>query len=100
MSNFITILKKSVVASTKSGVLVTDQFKNITVDMILDRLKQVLIGEKNGGHFIRTALKERGGFYCASRGDSNAESLASLLIIDGDKHVDSNGEEQDGAPNP
>ena len=53
MSNFITILKKSVVASTKSGVLVTDQFKNITVDMILDRLKQVLIGEKNGGHFIR-----------------------------------------------
>ena len=68
--------------------------------MILDRLKQVLIGEKNGGHFIRTALKERGGLYCASRGDSNAESLASLLIIDGDKHVDSNGEEQDGAPNP
>ena len=100
MSYFITSLKKSVVASTRSGVKVTDQFKNILADKIVARFKVVEIGEKDGSHFIRTALKERAGVFCMSRGDSNAESTASLLVIDCDRSIDSNGEELDTAPNP
>lgn len=98
--DFITILKNSVVASTRSDVIITDQFKNISVDTILTRLKEVAIGEKGGSHFLRTALKQQGSVYCASRADSNAESTANLLIIDCDKHINSNGQEQDGAPDP
>lgn len=98
--DFITILKNSVVASTESDVVITDQFKNISVDIILTRLKEAAIGDKEGSHFLRTALKQQGSIYCASRADSNAEDTASLLIIDCDKHLDSNGNEQDGAPDP
>lgn len=100
MSDFITILNKTVIASTKSGVTVTDQFKNITVDKNLARLKCAEIGEKDGSHFLRTALNPSEGIYCMPRSDANAESIASLLIIDCDKHIDAKGEEQDGAPDP
>lgn len=100
MSNFITILRNSVVASTKQRVTVTNQFKNIGVEQILMRLRSVEAGEKDGSHFIRTALKQCSDAYCMSRSDSNAESMATVLIIDCDKHIDNNGEEQDGAPDP
>lgn len=100
MSDFTTILNKTVIASTKSGVTVTEQFKNISVDRILVRLKKAEIGEKDGSHFIRTTLNQSDGAYCLPRSDNNAESMASLLSIDCDKHVDSYGEEQDGAPSP
>lgn len=99
--NFISILKNTIVASTRSCVKVTEQFKNITVDTILARLKMVEVGNKDGSHFIRTSLKQSGSDpYCMARGDGNATSLASMLIIDCDKHIDSNGEEKDGAPDP
>lgn len=99
--NFISILKNTVVASTRTGVKVTQQFKNITVDTILARLKMVEVGNKDGSHFLRTSLKQSGSDpYCMARGDDNATSLASMLIIDCDKRIDSNGEEKDGAPDP
>ena len=100
MSDFITILKNTVVASTNTNVVVTGQFKNITADKLWVRLKQVKTGEKDGSHFIRTALKLDANGHCMPRGDHNAEKMASILIIDCDKRIDSNGEEQDGAPNP
>jgi len=100
MSDFITILENTTIASTRLGVRVTDQFKNITVDQILKRLKTAEFGDKDGSHFIRAALRSQGGLYCAPRADGNTESMARLLVIDCDKHVDSHGEEKDGAPNP
>jgi|GEM_PF-666895 len=100
MTDFITSLMNMVVASTDTGVTTSDQFKNITGDKVLHRLKQVPAGDKDGSHFLRTTLNELDDGRCTSRGDNNSHSLARMLIIDCDKRIDSNAEELDGAPCP
>ena len=100
MSDFITILKNTIVASTNAGIRTTDQFKNISGDELLDKLKQLPNGNKDGSHFMRTSLKILKNGQCTSRSDANAHSLADLLVIDCDKHVNSDGCEIEGSPNP
>lgn len=100
MTDFISILKNTTVASTETGVTVTNQFKNISGDKLLDKLRQAPYGNKEGSHFIRTSLKEIGIGQCMPRNDANTHSMANLLVIDCDKHIDANGCEIDGAPDP
>ncbi|KTD33248.1 hypothetical protein Lnau_2896 [Legionella nautarum] len=100
MTDFISILKNTVVASTETGVTVTNQFKNISGDEFLHKLRQVPDGNKDGSHFIRTSLNEVEMGQCMSRNDANTDSMANLLVIDCDKHIDDNGCEIDGAPDP
>ena len=101
MSNFTAILKDSIVASSESGVIKTDGFINIIGTEFLAKLQCVPIGDKDGSHFLRTGLKMAdGGARCLSRNDNNIQSMASLLPIDCDKRVDSDGQELEGAPDP
>ena len=100
MSDFITILKNTVVASTNTGIRTTDQFENISGGELLDQLRQLLNGNKDGSHFIRTALKTFNNGQCMSRSDANTHRTADLLVIDCDKHVDNGGYEIEGAPDP
>ncbi|KTD02658.1 hypothetical protein [Legionella feeleii] len=101
MSDFITILESSVVvASTEKGVRTTDQFQNTPAKEILPRLKHASIGKKDGSHFLRTGLKENNTEYCMARSDNNTQSMASLLIIDCDKTLINERDEQNGAPDP
>src|SRR3990167_372076 len=99
MKDFTAILNNVKVASTKQGVMTTNQFENIDGAKFLENVRQTTTGEKDGAHFIRASLQISNGV-CLSRTDSNAESLANILIIDCDKHIDDNGEEIDGAPDP
>ena len=100
MADFITILKNTIVASTETGVTVTNQFKNISGDKLLDKLREVPDGNKDGSHFIRTSLSELEGGQCMSRSDDNIHKMANVLVIDCDKHIDDKGCEIDGAPDP
>lgn len=100
MSNFITILKKTAVASTHTSIKATDQFKNISGNELLDKIRQPSHGNKDGSHFMRTALKIMDNGHCMPRNDANIESVANLLLIDCDKKIDGSGEEKNGAPDP
>ena len=100
MSDFITILKNTVIASTDTGVTTTNQFKNISGAELIRKLKQLPSGNKDGSHFIRTSLQVLDGGRCAPRSDANTHRLADLVVIDCDKHVNGDGGEIEGAPNP
>ncbi|AMP90218.1 DUF3987 domain-containing protein [Legionella pneumophila] len=100
MSNFITILHAIEIASSVQGVRQTDQYTNISGEDLLAKLSSVEHGEKDGSHFLRTALEYDDNGQCMPRGDGNTHSLARLLIIDCDKRIDCNGQEHEGAPDP
>ncbi|HAU0708812.1 TPA: DUF3987 domain-containing protein [Legionella pneumophila] len=100
MSNFITILQAIEIASSVQGVRLTDQYTNISGEDLLAKLSSVDHGEKDGSHFLRTALEYDDNGQCKPRGDGNTQSLARLLIIDGDKRIDRDRQEHNGAPNP
>lgn len=87
------------IASTIYGIKTIDQFENINFAEFLEKLKNPECGEKDGSHFIRTAMIEQNG-KCLSRSDQNTESLAYFLVIDGDRRINSDGKEVDGAPDP
>lgn len=97
MNNFTAILNNVKVASTKHSVMTADDFENINGIKLLQNIRQITTGEKDGSHFIRTSLQVIDGV-CLKRSDSNTESLANILIIDCDKHIDANGAEVEGAP--
>lgn len=98
MSNFITILQTVEIASSVHGVRITDQYRNISGGDLLAKLSSVEHGEKDGGHFLRTALEFDDSGQCMPRGDGNTHSMASLLILDCDKRIDRDGQEHEGAP--
>lgn len=100
MSDFITIIKNTEIASSEQGVRVTNQYTHLTGEALLERLRTIQIGDKDGGHFLRSKLKLVGNGRCMPRSDVNIESLASVLIIDCDKKVNQYGEETEGAPDP
>ena len=99
MENFTPLLNDIKVASTEFVVNVTDSFNNITGAELLKKIKQPQCGQKEGSHFLRTSLIENSAS-CLPRSDINSDSEASILIIDCDKHIDVNGEEIEGAPDP
>src|SRR3990167_8216209 len=92
-------LSKIKIASTIHGITTTDQFTNTTGAELLEKLKNPVYGEKDGAHFIRTAIIENNG-KCLPRSDKHTESVANLLIIDCDKHINSDDKEINGAPDP
>lgn len=100
MSDFITILKNTVVASTDTGITTTDQFKNISGAELIGKLKQLPNGNKDGSHLIRTSLQVLDDGRCMPRSDTNTRKLADLVVIDCDKHVNGDGCEMEGAPDP
>ncbi|MGQ3888468.1 YfjI family protein [Legionella sp. CNM-1927-20] len=100
MNNFITILENTVVASTNTGITITNEFENIKGNELLTKLRELKIGNKDGSHFLRSALKTAIDGRCMPRGDLNTHSRAELLIIDCDKRVDDDGCELEGAPSP
>lgn len=101
MNNFITTLHEIEVASTENAITVTDKFENINGREFIAKLNVAHDGDKTGSHWIRTALcLDKATKKCKPRNNENAESLARLLIIDGDCSIDANGKEVEGAPNP
>lgn len=91
MSNFITILQSIEIASSVQGVRITNQYRNISGKDLLAKLSLVEHGEKDGSHFLRTALEYDDNGQCMSRGDGNTHSLARLLILDCNKRIDCDG---------
>lgn len=100
MNSFIKILNTCIVASTKTGIRITNQFTNISCEALLTNIKNVMIGDKDGSHFLRTSLTEIENNLCMPRKDTNMKSLANIVIIDCDKHIDKLGQENEGAPDP
>ncbi|MFW2571475.1 YfjI family protein [Legionella sp. 29fVS95] len=100
MSDFITIIKNTEIASSEQGVRVTNQYVHITGEKLLEKLRIIQIGEKDGGHFLRTRLKIAENDRCMPRSDSNIESLAKVLVIDCDKRINQDGQEIEGAADP
>jgi hypothetical protein len=98
--NFITILENTVVASTNTGITITNGFENINGTELLPKLRGLNVGRKDGSHFMRCALHTSNGGRCMPRGDLNTHGLANLLVIDCDKSVDDDGREINGAPAP
>ncbi|MHB1947068.1 MAG: hypothetical protein ACYCQI_02995 [Gammaproteobacteria bacterium] len=94
-----TLLKNVVIATSEKGVRQSDQYCNTTAATLLAKLSVVAQGDKDGSHFLRTTLNDKNG-PCLQRSNDNATSLASLLIIDCDKHINKNGAELEGAPDP
>ncbi|KTD13975.1 DUF3987 domain-containing protein [Legionella israelensis] len=99
MKNFISILENTKVASTQVGIAITDQFQNIGGKEWLEQLKQLPHGHKDGSHFLRTTLNTANA-KCMPRNDANTDSIANLIVIDCDKHIDAQGCEFEGAPDP
>lgn len=100
MNDFNTLLNEIKVASTNSGVNITNQFTNISGGELLRELCSPREGCKDGSHWLRGALKVEATGKCMPRSNENAESLASVLIIDCDCSIDGNGQEIEGAPDP
>jgi len=100
MTNFITIMRNTEVASSEQGVRVTNRYTHITGAVLLKRLGTIQIGEKDGSHFLRAKLKLVDSGLCMPRSDINLERLASVLIIDCDKQINQDGQEIEGAPDP
>lgn len=100
MSDFITIIRNTEVASSEQGVRVTNQYTHLTGEALLERLRTIQIGDKDGSHCLRSKLKIVENGRCMPRSDVNIESLANLLIIDCDKKANQYGEEIEGAPDP
>ncbi|MDP3559300.1 MAG: YfjI family protein [Legionellaceae bacterium] len=99
MSNFITKINDIKVASSEYAVHQIGGFENITGGSFLTKIS-CSIGKKDGSHFLRTNLQEEANGRCKDRSNVNTDGLASLLIIDCDKHLESSGQEVDGAPDP
>ena len=60
---------------------------------LVKRLKTCTAGEKDGSYFIRTTG--------TNRNNTDTADIASVLILDGDKRIDTDtGEVLDGAPDP
>ncbi|HAT3974875.1 TPA: DUF3987 domain-containing protein [Legionella pneumophila] len=100
MSDFITIIKNTEVASSEQRVRVTNRYTCITGEKLLERLRTIQMGEKDGSHFLRARLNISDDGRCMSRSDSNMESLARVLIIDCDKRINQDGQEIEGAVDP
>ncbi|HEH5945702.1 TPA: DUF3987 domain-containing protein [Legionella pneumophila] len=100
MNNFITILENTVVASTTMGITITDNYEHIKGSELLLKLRELEVGNKDGSHFLRSALHTSIDGRCMPRRDHNTYNQAELLIIDCDKRVDESGCEIDGAPDP
>lgn len=98
--NFTTIINNTELAFSEKGVRTTDQYANINGEVLMARLKELPIGEKDGSHFLRTKLKTLDNNQCMSRAEKNAESVASILLIDCDKGINKDGLEIEGAPDP
>ena len=100
MSNYITILHDIEVASTDTGVVETNKFKNINGKDFLTKLRLCPEGIKDGSHWLRGALKVDSAGQCMARSKENIQSMAKLLIIDCDCSIDTRGVEVVGAPDP
>lgn len=100
MPNLTAILSNAEVAYSTNSVTINNEFTNINGLDLLAKLRSVENGEKIGSHFLRTRLKLDIDGKCYPRKNSNIESMARLLIIDCDKHIDSNGEILEGSPDP
>ncbi|BCA96093.1 hypothetical protein TUM19329_24540 [Legionella antarctica] len=100
MSDFITIIRNTEIASSEQGVRVTNQYTHITGEALLEKLRTIQIGDKDGSHFLRARLKIMEAGRCMPRADINIEGLASTLIIDCDKRMNQYGQEIEGAPDP
>ncbi len=100
MSDFITIIRNIEIASCNQSVRVTNGYKNITGSEFLTQLKSEQHGEKDGSNFLRTNLHVNDNQQCMSRSNNNINSTAQIIIIDCDKHIDSDGQEVDGSPDP
>ncbi len=98
--NFITIIRNTEVSSSEHGVRVTNQYTHMTGEVLLDRLRTIQIGDKDGSHFLRARLKTVESGRCMPRSDINIENLASTLVIDSDKRTNQDGQEIEGAPDP
>jgi hypothetical protein len=100
MSDFITKIRNIEIASSEEGVRVTNQYTHINGEVFLAKLRVTPVGDKDGGHFLRTRLMIADNNRCMPRSDNNAESLASVLIIDCDRRMNQYGQEVEGAPDP
>ncbi|STX38814.1 YfjI family protein [Legionella feeleii] len=100
MSDFITIIENTEIASSEQGVRVTNQYTHITGEKLLEKIRIIQIGGKDGSHFLRTRLKIAENHRCMPRSHGNIESLASILIIDCDKRISQDEQEIEGAPHP
>ena len=103
--NFIEILNNVLVASSENYVLPVNKrsphgFTNITGEALLAKLKVIGAGIKDGSHWLRTSLEDSDTGALKPRSNENSSSLASVIIIDGDNRIDSNGEILEGAPDP
>lgn len=98
--NFTTIINNTELAFSEQGVRTTDQYVNINGEVLMARLRELPIGEKDGSHFLRTKLKTLDNNQCMSRAENNAESAASILLVDCDKGINEDGLEIEGAPDP
>lgn len=100
MNNFTTKLHEIKIASSNHGISVTDKFENINGKDFLTKLRNMVAGDKNGSHWIRTSLSINNTGQCMSRSNTNTQSVASVLVIDCDKSINASGEEVEGAPEP
>lgn len=77
-----------------NGVKNTDlSIWNTEQPSLVKRLTNCTVGEKDGSYFIRTTGM--------TRNNTDTDSIASILILDGDKQIDaSTGEVLEGAPDP
>jgi len=100
MPNLTELLRKTTVAISPHGVTSNGGFTNHSGTELPALLKKVQVGEKDGSHFLRTALKLSDSGDCLARSNINSESLASLLILDCDKRINEHGEILEGAPDP
>lgn len=100
MSDFITIIRNIEIASCNQSVRVANGYKNITGSEFLTLLKSEQHGEKDGSNFLRTNLHVNDNQQCMSRSNTNINNTAQIIIIDCDKHIDSDGQEVDGSPDP
>ena len=100
MNDFITIIRNIEIASCNQSVRIANGYKNITGSEFLTLIKVAQQGEKDGSNFLRTYLHVNDNQQCMSRSNTNINSTAQIIIIDCDKHIDFDGQEVDGSPNP
>jgi hypothetical protein len=100
MNDFNTELEKIKVAYSNDDVKGKPIYQNISGSEWVAKLRNCLEGDKKGSHWLRTSVIVDDAGECIGRSNQKTESLARVLIIDADKHINSNGEEIEGAPDP
>jgi putative DNA primase/helicase len=100
MSNFTEILNKTTVSLSSLGITTNKGFKNQSASDLRHLLANPRIGVKDGVNFLRTNLRCGDNGECLTRSNKNANSTASVLVLDCDKRIDKNGEILEGAPDP